>query len=85
VRAANGWARGYALARKWKGEPAPDNSPLVPLLTHAGGVVLLAEAIGVGRRTIHRIGTGEVAASPLVRRVLNEYARKHRLRLPFPG
>ena len=60
----------------------PDDSPLTPLLTHAGGVLLLAAATGLGRSTIARAAERE--PSVLARRALNDYARHYRLRLPYP-
>ncbi|HEY2510168.1 MAG TPA: hypothetical protein VGI39_04910 [Polyangiaceae bacterium] len=62
----------------------PEESPLTPLLAHAGGVLALAEATSISRRTILRVGADEVEPSALVRRALNDYARAAKLRLPFP-
>lgn len=63
----------------------PETSELAPLLVAAGGVLGLAEATGLSRNTIRNIGTGARPPSSLAQRALNEYARKGRLRLPYPA
>lgn len=61
------------------------SGPLAPLLAHVGGSVLaLAESTGLERSTLYRIGAGRTKPSPAVRALLNTWAQRRGLALPFP-
>jgi len=57
--------------------------PLLALVERAGGVEALASELGVTRGTIHRWATGERVPALIVRRAINDWARRRGLEGPF--
>lgn len=58
-------------------------SPWRELAEHVGGVMALAEALGVERRTLERWGARERTPSPVMQRHVNAFARRRGLVAPY--